>query len=178
MRGKDLIRILVVAGFAAGYLTFSLTAGRAQKNEGADGFKKIAAPYLSSNCYMCHNAQAKSGGLDLELFKTTDAILKDRAVWEHVLQKVRTGEMPPKGMPRPEAAETKAFLGWVEGEFERADRLAKPDPGRVTARRLNRDEYNNTVRDLLGVDTRPADDFPQDDRLRSIYLLRALAVSC
>lgn len=163
MRGKDLIRILVVAGFAAGYLTFSLTAGRAQKNEGADGFKKIAAPYLSSNCYMCHNAQAKSGGLDLEAFKTTDAILKDRAVWEHVLQKVRTGEMPPKGMPRPEAAETKAFLGWVEGEFERADRLAKPDPGRVTARRLNRDEYNNTVRDLVGVDTRPADDFPQDD---------------
>jgi hypothetical protein len=80
-----------------------------------------------------------------------------------VLEKLRAGEMPPKAMPRPNEAELKAVIGWIESEFERADQSATPDPGHVTARRLNRAEYNNTVRDLLGVDLRPADDFPQDD---------------
>ena len=56
-----------------------------------------------------------------------------------------------------------AVAAWLERELARIDRLTPPDPGRVTARRLNREEYNNTIRDLLGVELRPADDFPQDD---------------
>ena len=71
--------------------------------------------------------------------------------------------MPPKGLPRPAAAQVEAVTAWIEAEFVRADRNVKPDPGRVVARRLNRAEYNNTIRDLLGVDFRPAEDFPQDD---------------
>ncbi|NOT63735.1 MAG: DUF1592 domain-containing protein, partial [Acidobacteria bacterium] len=86
-----------------------------------------------------------------------------REQWETVLQKLQTGEMPPKGLPRPPAAELKAVIEWLKLAFEKADAEIKPDPGRVTARRLNRAEYNNTVRDLLGVTFRPADDFPQDD---------------
>ncbi len=66
-------------------------------------------------------------------------------------------------MPRPNPVELAQVTAWIQGEMDRADRLAKPDPGRVTARRLNRSEYDNTVRDLLAVDFRPADDFPQDD---------------
>src|SRR5207237_4414353 len=77
--------------------------------------------------------------------------------------RLQTGAMPPMRMPRPNASEMKEVTRWIEGEFDRVDRLAKPDPGRITARRLNRTEYNNTVRDLLGLDLRPADDFPQDD---------------
>jgi hypothetical protein len=57
----------------------------------------------------------------------------------------------------------KSVTGWIEGEFHRLDANAKPDPGRVTAHRLNRVEYNNTIRDLVGVTFRPADDFPADD---------------
>ena len=57
----------------------------------------------------------------------------------------------------------KAVTAWVEREIEAAEIDAARDPGRVTIRRLNRTEYNNTVRDLLGVDIRPADEFPQDD---------------
>ena len=163
MRGKNLARSLIVVVFAAMYLVASLSIGRAQKPESADTFEKTVQPFVSKNCYMCHNPQTKSGGLDLESYKTAASIVKDRSTWEHVIQKVLSGEMPPKGMPRPSEAEVKAFVSLVEAEFERADKLAKPDPGRVTARRLNRDEYNNTIRDLLGVDLRPADDFPQDD---------------
>ena len=71
--------------------------------------------------------------------------------------------MPPKGMPRPKETETRAVIQWIENLFEQVDQQSKPDPGRVTARRLNRNEYANTVRDLLGVDFRATQEFPVDD---------------
>ncbi len=71
--------------------------------------------------------------------------------------------MPPKGMPRPAQPDIQAVTAWIHNELTVAAQNAKPDPGRVTARRLNRAEYNSTIRDLLGIDLRPADDFPQDD---------------
>src|SRR5213079_1187938 len=91
------------------------------------------------------------------------SITAERERWEEIARKIGAGEMPPKGLPRPAEAEIRQVTGWIEKEFERADRLVKPDPGRVTARRLNRAEYNNTIRDLLGVSLRPADEFPVDD---------------
>ncbi len=71
--------------------------------------------------------------------------------------------MPPLEEPQPTEHQRQAVATWLARELARIDRVTPPDPGRVTARRLNRTEYNNTVRDLLGVDLRPADDFPQDD---------------
>jgi hypothetical protein len=88
--------------------------------------------------------------------------LNDRARWELLTRRIRAGEMPPKGAKRPPQAQIDAVADWVEGEYARMDREAPIDPGHVTAHRLNRFEYNNTVRDLLGVDFRPADDFPVD----------------
>src|SRR5206468_12081891 len=66
------------------------------------------------------------------------------------------------GLPRPPAETVTAVTRWLEGEFARQDRATRPEPGRISARRLNRAEYNNTIRDLLGVDIRPADSFPAD----------------
>src|SRR5258708_25436620 len=63
----------------------------------------------------------------------------------------------------PPAEQTAPVTGWFETQFARLDRNMKPDPGRVTARRLNRVEYNNSIRDLVGVDFKPASDFPADD---------------
>src|SRR5262245_48220381 len=71
--------------------------------------------------------------------------------------------MPPDEEPQRPEHQRQAVAAWLARELARIDRVTPPDPGRVTARRLNRAEYNNTVRDLLGVDLRPADDFPQDD---------------
>jgi hypothetical protein len=90
-------------------------------------------------------------------------VLADPDIWDKVVAKMKTGQMPPVGMPRPDKEEVAALTRWIEDEFQEAERKAPANPGRVTARRLNRAEYNNTVRDLLGVDLRPADDFPQDD---------------
>lgn len=129
----------------------------------APAWEQAVWPFFAKNCTVCHNARTKAGNLDLQTLQRADSVTRSRETWESVLRKIQNGEMPPQGSPRPDEAESKAILLQIEDAFERMDRSAKPDPGRVTARRLNRAEYNNTVRDLLGVDFRPADDFPQDD---------------
>ena len=137
----------------------ALAAGKTD----AVSFAKSIQPFFSANCYSCHNSKLKSGELDLSSYTSAEAVVANRTQWEEVVRKLQAGEMPPKGIPRPPEAEVKRVTDWIQGEFERADKLVKPDPGRVVARRLNRAEYNNTIRDLLGVEFRPADDFPQDD---------------
>src|SRR5206468_1049122 len=82
--------------------------------------------------------------------------------WRDVVEMVRSGEMPPDDKPQPSAEEKRRFLASVAGVLAKAD-AGKPDPGRLTVRRLNRNEYNNTIRDLLHIEFRPADDFPSDD---------------
>src|ERR1700730_15931912 len=109
-----------------------------------------------------HNATVKSGDVDLKALQTEKTFAEDREIWEKVVEKLETGKMPPPGTPRPPVATTAAITGWLQSEFDRQDRLVKPDAGHVTARRLNRAEYNNTIRDLLGIDIRPADNFPAD----------------
>lgn len=126
-------------------------------------FEKAVQPFLARNCYSCHNAKLQSGSLDLTSYTSTAAVLRNRAQWDEVVRRLKAGEMPPKGIPRPPEADIQAVTSWVAAEFDYADSQVKPDPGRVTVRRLNRAEYNNTIRDLLGVEFRPADDFPQDD---------------
>lgn len=166
MSVRRLARLLIVL-LPLVWLAVAPSARQAQRPTGApasaDPFASKVRPFLDENCIFCHNGKLQSGGLDLDAFKTSASLNEHRETWERAIQKMRSGEMPPKGAPRPPESEVKAVIAWLEGEFARADRLVKPDPGRVTARRLNRAEYNNTVRDLLGVDLRPADDFPQDD---------------
>ncbi len=134
-----------------------------QESGRPDPFAQSVMPFLSQNCYACHSEKPAIGKLDIKSLETAASALESRESWEKILQKLRTGEMPPPGLPRPDPDERRSVMGWIEGEIARADSLAAPDPGRVTARRMNRAEYNNTVRDLLGVQFRPADDFPQDD---------------
>jgi hypothetical protein len=130
---------------------------------GQSVFDQAVQPYLAKNCYTCHNATLKTAGLDLQSFRTIESVATDNTRWTAILQKIKSGEMPPKGLPRPDQAQTELVVKWIQDEFDREDKLIKPDPGHITARRLNRAEYNNTVRDLLGIDFHPADDFPQDD---------------
>ena len=128
----------------------------------AAGFAKTVQPVLSKTCAPCHNDRLSSGGLNLGFFSTPRSIVEHRDGWERILQKLQTGEMPPKGIPRS-AAEIGALVKFVQLEIERADRNVKPDPGHVTAHRLNRNEYSNTIRDLLAVDFHAERDFPIDD---------------
>ncbi len=127
------------------------------------GFDAKVKPILKNTCSLCHNASLASGGLNLAPYMDAASVFEDRDTWEKIVQKVQAGEMPPKGIPRPPQAQMMALVHFVNGEFDRADALNPPDPGRVTARRLNRNEYRNTIRDLLAVDFRADKDFPTDD---------------
>jgi hypothetical protein len=126
-------------------------------------FQSAVQPFLAKSCYACHNSKLQSGGLNLQSFTTMQEIAKDRSHWENVLEKLRTGQMPPPGAPRPAEADLKTVTAWISHELDREDRLIAPDPGHITARRLNRTEYNNSIRDLLAVDFQPGADFPPDD---------------
>jgi len=145
----------------------SALGGSAQQTPGPNGNKPGASfagtvkPFLAQNCYGCHNGDLQSGGLNLQSFTTAESAMADRDHWLHVLDKLQTSQMPPAGMPQPPDADKKAVIDWVTAELART--APKASAGRVTARRLNRSEYNNTVRDLLGVNFQPADNFPPDD---------------
>ena len=119
--------------------------------------------FLNQHCVSCHGEKKHKADLTLHTYTDVPAILKGRKVFQNSLKMVHAGEMPPEGREPPTSAESEAFFNAVNGLFSEADRDAKPDPGRVTVRRLNKTEYNNTIRDLLGVDPKPADDFPADD---------------
>lgn len=118
-------------------------------------------PLVTQYCVGCHSAKLKTGGMVLEGLDAAKAA-DNPAVWERVLRQVSTGAMPPAGLPRPDAVATSAFVRSLEETLDRAV-AAKPDPGAPMPHRLNRVEYSNAVRDLLGIDTNPGAQFPVDD---------------
>jgi mono/diheme cytochrome c family protein len=128
-----------------------------------DSFDTLVKPFLAEHCFACHGNQKQRKELNLESFTTAASLVEHGERWEMVAERLRAREMPPDDEPQPDDTVRQAVASWVARELARIDRETPPDPGRVTTRRLNRAEYNNTVRDLLGVDLRPADDFPQDD---------------
>jgi mono/diheme cytochrome c family protein len=131
--------------------------------DSADAVTATVAPFLARNCQLCHNAQLKQGELDIEALAKQGVVADNAATWEKLVLQMKTGEMPPAPMPRPSAEDLAAVTDSIQQAVDRAFDAAPPEPGRVTARRLNRSEYDNTVRDLLGVDIGAADDFPPDD---------------
>jgi cytochrome c553 len=131
---------------------------------GADPFLDKVKPTLQAHCTACHGAKSPAGGLTIaSLLATSGATtLAHREKWERIADRVRSGEMPPKGAPRPSEAQLQTVVRWIDSSYEAIDRSRPADPGRVTARRLNRFEYTNSVRDLLGLDLNPGEDFPAD----------------
>jgi hypothetical protein len=117
---------------------------------------------LNRYCVSCHSDRLKTADLSLQAVDV-DNIPRDAAVWEKVLRKVRAGAMPPVGRPRPDAAAYSRFATRIEDALDRAA-AAKPNPGRTASfHRLNRVEYQNAIRDILGLDVEVAALLPGDD---------------
>lgn len=106
--------------------------------------------FFGKYCTGCHNAKLVTGGLALDKLDASD-VAASPAVWEKVAAKIRTGEMPPKGLPRPSEAVLNSVAASLEKSLDDAA-AARVNPGRVPIHRLNRAEYANAIRDLLGVD--------------------------
>jgi hypothetical protein len=115
---------------------------------------------VSKYCVTCHNERAKTAGLLLD--KAPDQIASDSDTWERVVVQLRSRAMPPANMPRPDNATYDAVATWLESELDRAA-AARPNPGRPAGlHRLNRTEYANAIRDLLGIEIDPASMLPPD----------------
>lgn len=130
--------------------------------EHPDDFAEKVRPVLALYCVSCHSTKLEKGGVDLEQFRTSADIRRRFAVWESVVQQIETGEMPPKGKPRPTEAEAKTVIAWVRDFLRQEAEARRGDPGPAPLRRLSHAEYDRTIRDLTGVDLRPAREFPPD----------------
>ena len=130
-----------------------------------DTYQQQIAPFVKKYCVECHGAENAEGGIALHSFDSEASVLKGRKHWEKVLPMLQIEAMPPveDGRARPTHDEFLAVTAWLDDKLFNIDCKINRDPGRVTVRRLNRVEYNNTIRDLLGIDFSPADDFPSDD---------------
>ena len=126
-------------------------------------FQEQVAPFLTQHCLACHNDNIKSADLNLTEYLDASAAAQHPEIWDKVHEKLATGKMPPPGLPAPGKTEVAAVTDWIGSLLTEAGFRRDADPGRVMARRLNRVEYNNTIRDLLGVSAQPADQFPVDD---------------
>ena len=152
-----------VAALALGSLIFqadgSAMAGEAP---GAQAFRKEIQPVLKEFCYDCHGDGANKGKVAFDEFKSDDALLDNRDLWLRALKNLRAGLMPPPKKPQPGAEQKQRVEQWIKSAVFAID-PQNPDPGRVTVRRLNRVEYRNTIRDLMGVDFDTEKEFPPDD---------------
>jgi len=126
-------------------------------------FTTKVLPLINKYCLECHNGEKAKGGLTLEGYVSEAHARKDRKNWLAIQHVIASGEMPPKKKPQPTKDEKEFLLDWIANSLTKVDCTTPKDPGRVTIRRLNRAEYNNTIRDLCGVDVKPADEFPADD---------------
>src|SRR5258708_9875082 len=126
-------------------------------------FDTVVRPFLDNYCLSCHDNETQKGDFDLSPYKTMSAVTRDYLHWELVLDRLQAREMPPeKAKKKPDAALRNDVIDWIHAarKFE-ADRNAG-DPGSVVARRLSNSEYNNSIRDLTGVDLKPTREFPVD----------------
>jgi hypothetical protein len=112
--------------------------------------------------YDCHTDEDAKGGVDFGAFDPNQDYAASRDLWWRVLKNVRANLMPPSGKSQPTAEDRALLERWIKLEVF-ASNPAQPDPGRVTLRRLNRVEYRNTVRDLVGIDFDTTGEFPPDD---------------
>jgi len=147
---------------AVAVLGMMAPVSRAAETPAINEYHKDIQPLLTRYCSDCHAAGAKKGGVSFDQFTSDGAALADHELWLNVLKYVRAGLMPPAKKPRPNDEEKERLGAWVKSAVFKTD-PQNPDPGRVTVRRLNRVEYRNTIRDLMGIDFNTEAEFPPDD---------------
>lgn len=124
-------------------------------------YQKHVEPLIEKYCIGCHSNDSKKGGISFETDKPA-TLVQDQEMWSKALRMVRTEMMPPKGKKRPSADEQRQLEQWIKYSAFGIDPKSI-DPGRVTVHRLNRTEYRNTIRDLMGIDFNTTEEFPADD---------------
>ena len=147
-------------------LTSAATAAEAPPAKPPEdpAFAQKLVPFLAQFCTDCHGPDFAEAGVNLAAYDSIDSLRDNRRKWNQIAGMIRIGAMPPSDHePQPTQEQRREINNWLEQTLNRVDCQIVDNPGRVTIRRLNRVEYNNTVRDLVGVDFEPAAEFPSDD---------------
>lgn len=149
--------ILTLAGVAAGW---TCLAGEADLER---RFAKNVKPFMENYCLSCHDAETAKAEFNMSPYTSMSAVTKDFGHWELVLERLQAGEMPPKkAKQQPTEGERKELINWIQSLRKMEAAKNAGDPGPVLARRLSNAEYDNTIRDLTGVNIRPTREFPVD----------------
>ena len=125
-------------------------------------FQDTIRPFVTTYCLGCHGTNAPAAQFDMRPYSTIEAVIADFGHWRQMGERIRAGQMPPANMPQPSAALRARVTDWIQAVAMREARKHAGDPGPVLPRRLSNAEYDNTIRDLTGVDIRPAREFPVD----------------
>lgn len=129
----------------------------------ADDWEKTGWPLLESFCVDCHSPDNAEAEIDVTLLRSLDGVRQNGELATQVIGMIRFGAMPPEDAELPSSDERRDMSDRLDNLVFHSTCDLRPRPGKTTARRLNRAEYNNAVRDLFGIDIRPADGFPSDD---------------
>ena len=129
---------------------------------GESGFKDSVAPFFAKNCVECHGEKKQKGKVTLHDIHGDLSSGEALDRWEEILEMLESGEMPPEDEPQPSAAERQAVVDWIEAGLRSQTAKADEEKPAPTARRLTNFEYENTMRDLLGIDLKLIDDLPKD----------------
>ncbi len=154
------VRRFLIPSISVGSVVIAAIAPSSQKRDpGAD-----ILPVLNKYCARCHGNKDNQD-MALPSLLPADSFRTKRELWNRIEAVLSNKQMPPPGNPAPSDSERASLVSSIERAVSAGspDRDNRMTPGRVTMRRLNREEYNNTIRDLFGIDLRPADDFPSDD---------------
>jgi hypothetical protein len=131
--------------------------------EAGDAFQRRVLPFVERYCVDCHSTDYNEGKIVLDRFPDQAAAVADDTTWFRVLKAIEGRLMPPADMPQPTAEELDGAIAWIEDDYLAAQCGGEARPGPVVIRRLNRQEYDNTIRDLLGLGLPLADAFPADE---------------
>ena len=137
--------------------------GVGEKSAESQSWNERVGKLLQTHCNQCHNNKKPEAELSLERITQQPAVQENYIVWQKVAKMLAERQMPPEDQEQPDEATRQTAIELIERELAKFDCGTEKHPGRITIRRLNRAEYNNTVRDLLGVDFQPAADFPSDN---------------
>jgi mono/diheme cytochrome c family protein len=158
-RRKIALACVCIALSAPSAATLQTPAPNAAASLTATPARELVTRY----CITCHNEKLKKANLLLDK-ADAEQVFNSPETWEKVIEKLRTRAMPPPGIPRPDNATYDAVTAWLENELDRAA-AAHPNPGRpADLHRLNRTEYANAVRDLLGVEIDGTTMLPADEQ--------------
>lgn len=155
---------ITVAGFLWGFRTVvSPSPAFAQEAVTEDPFQKHVLPVLERYCFDCHTTENPEAGIALDRYDDQAMAIKDGKTWLRVRDAIEGHVMPPVDKSQPSLRERDGLIGWIENDYLTAQCGQSQGTAPVVIRRLNRQEYDNTILDLLGLDLHLAKDFPQDD---------------